>query len=694
MNSSNMRLAVTIGIISIGTLTVHAGDPSHNWLNPVNGDWTDPGNWDNGTVPDMTNGVLLGLAGPYTVRSAGDISALNLTITNPHTTLSVDTSDTLKLFGDVFNDGVMTLNAIGDDAYLDIELDSTISGDGEILLNSSITDARIRTAMGVTLTQSATHSISGTGFVEASLINNGLIHANAQVGGISLRVNDKVNNGIIRSSNGNTLSITSNTISQGPVGIIEALGSGSAVSIWSSRIVGGILRTEPDGVIEARGVEFDGVTVTGGNIHQLSSSGIEISNSIRNDGTIKVNHLGNSGITQLIFRDSGAFDGGGEVILNSNREAAELRAVSGATVTNSEEHTIRGQGLITADLINYGLVSTDVPTSTMLLRECNIINNALIQAINISTLEFRSVTLDQTGGGLLFADGVGADINFFSTTVAGGVIRVTNNATFDIFDAELEGVTIEANARLLNSKTLDIRDGVVNNGSIVVNSNAGGSATQLQWLDESTLAGTGTVRLNSFDVRAWLTAANGVTLGTMGPGQRLEGIGRIGLPLELQGTHAPGLSVGTMLGTHPLTYTNSTTLEIEVNADSADLYDSSSTVALDGILEIRFVDGFAPTGFWARTIIEGSDITGKFDTVNIPDPAPGLVSKVINTGTKVLVGHTCPGDVNLDGLTNFFDVSTFLADFNNQTPAGDFNNDQQWNFFDVSAFLAAFTAGC
>ena len=54
----------------------------------------------------------------------------------------------------------------------------------------------------------------------------------------------------------------------------------------------------------------------------------------------------------------------------------------------------------------------------------------------------------------------------------------------------------------------------------------------------------------------------------------------------------------------------------------------------------------------------------------------------------------CPGDVNGDGMLNFFDVSAFLTAFNTMDAAADFNGDGMFNFFDVSAFLSAFNAGC
>lgn len=58
------------------------------------------------------------------------------------------------------------------------------------------------------------------------------------------------------------------------------------------------------------------------------------------------------------------------------------------------------------------------------------------------------------------------------------------------------------------------------------------------------------------------------------------------------------------------------------------------------------------------------------------------------------VSFLCPGDVNDDGLLDFFDVQAFLAAFSAHDPAADFTVDGAFNFFDVQAFLNAFSAGC
>lgn len=54
----------------------------------------------------------------------------------------------------------------------------------------------------------------------------------------------------------------------------------------------------------------------------------------------------------------------------------------------------------------------------------------------------------------------------------------------------------------------------------------------------------------------------------------------------------------------------------------------------------------------------------------------------------------CVADIDGSGSLNFFDVTGFLALFNQQDPAADWDNNGTLNFFDVTGYLAAFNQGC
>jgi hypothetical protein len=63
-------------------------------------------------------------------------------------------------------------------------------------------------------------------------------------------------------------------------------------------------------------------------------------------------------------------------------------------------------------------------------------------------------------------------------------------------------------------------------------------------------------------------------------------------------------------------------------------------------------------------------------------------------GFRIVITPECAADWNRDGLVNFFDVSGFIADFNDADPAADLNDDGLFNFFDVAEFIAIYNAGC
>lgn len=65
------------------------------------------------------------------------------------------------------------------------------------------------------------------------------------------------------------------------------------------------------------------------------------------------------------------------------------------------------------------------------------------------------------------------------------------------------------------------------------------------------------------------------------------------------------------------------------------------------------------------------------------------------TDTVFIAEEPCPGDVNNDGVLDFFDISAYIGHFSAQDPRADYSgNDGVFNFFDVSDFLDAYNAGC
>lgn len=650
-----------------------------------------------GSRVDLNGTTVIG--GELSATGGATIELLSATLDGINLsqgTMNLQNTRTLDVFNSITNDGVIVVNPVagGSATQLDFENDGSFLGSGSVLLNSFATRARLRTAPGVSMTNSATHTIHGYGQIEAALINDGLVSADNSMGNeMFLVTDDKINNATMQAINTGKLDFGAISIDQTGGGEMVADGVGSRIDFNSTTVIGGLIRSINGARIDIASGTFDAVMVEG-EIDLLNARTLDVVNSITNNGTITINPISGGSGTQLDFESTGSFLGNGEVVLNSFDSRARLRTGPGFTMTNSATHTIRGFGRIEAALINDGLVNADVASQELFFANDDKVNNSTMQAINEGILDFGVISIDQSGGGLIIADGLGSRVDLNSTNIVGGAVRTINDAILDIASASLDGVVLDADARIRNARTLTIQNSVTNNRVITVNSDAGGSATTLQWLDDTALGGTGTVVLNSFSTRARITMAGAATTATLGAGQRLEGFGNIDAPLMHHGTTAPGMSIGTMLATQPITYSDSSLFEAEVDGTSSDLLDSSSSITIDGTLEVQFIDGFAPTGYWARKIMEGSSITGKFDAVIVPPAPSGFVTRVYNDGSNLYVGQTCPSDTNLDGVLNFFDVSVFLNNYNMGNSAADLNGDGQLNFFDVSTFLNSYNMGC
>jgi len=153
---------------------------------------------------------------------------------------------------------------------------------------------------------------------------------------------------------------------------------------------------------------------------------LDVFNSIVNNGVITVNPNGSSSATQLDFENTGSFLGSGEVVLNSFDSRARLRTGLGAMMTNSASHTIRGFGRIESALINDGLVRADNPGNEIFLNIESKVNNATMEAVNGGGLDFNSITIDQTGGGEIIADGPGTGIDLNTAVILGGDLMTMN----------------------------------------------------------------------------------------------------------------------------------------------------------------------------------------------------------------------------------------------------------------------------
>jgi hypothetical protein len=153
-----------------------------------------------------------------------------------------------------------------------------------------------------------------------------------------------------------------------------------------------------------------------------------------------------------------------------------------------------------------------------------------------------------------------------------------------------------------------------------------------------------------------------------------------------------------MEAVQPVTMTPSGVFEAEIAAPTtADRLASTSTFHADGTLEVHLVNGFNPTAYWTASIVTAAQgVTGRFDQILAPVPSdPRLDVRARYLPTEIRVGAFCKADFNADALLNFFDVSDFIALYNQQDPSTDLAAPfGVINFFDLSAYLTRYNQGC
>lgn len=658
------------------------------------------------------NGVLISQFAPGVIRADGIDSQIKLnsaTInggdleTKNGAEIIVDGSSTINgvsLLGDLIvqngqtlwvssaleNNGMIKVNStVGDSAAtLVFNHSMTLTGTGSILLNRW---AGIQTLPGATLTIPATQSIFGEGLISGNLVNNGLIQSDVDGGEMKLTENPKTNYASIEATNNSRIKINGIILNQGPDGVIRADGDSSQLELTNTTIVGGKIEliNGADALINYDST-FDGVSASGEiNINNLRT--LSLSDTFTNNGQLNLNATG-FGHASLILFNSMEIHGAGVINLKGG---AQILGSPGVVLTLPEGQQIVGSGRILMSLVNNSLVQSNIPGRTLNLELGPISNKTTIEAVDGGNLFFDKVDIHQGPDGVLRTEGGSSRISLNLCTVNGGsLIASDGTIIFTAANNTLDGVRIAGTFHQRDGHNLFLKTRLTNDGLIVVNSDAGSSRTTLRLFDPMVIDGVGTIRLNSPSVASKIL---GSTLG-LGIGQRLEGIGLVSVHLDNYGTIAPGLGVGALLVNQSIKLWPSSRLEVEINEDSGDLLSSSSPVELQGVLDVSFVDDFAPTRYWARTIITGTEITGEFDVVNMPSPQPGFVTRVHYTDTEVQIGHACELDLNLDGVLDFLDVYQFITDFGNMLPSADINNDGSFNFLDVSAFLQDFGINC
>ncbi|MCW5768555.1 MAG: hypothetical protein KIT19_07710 [Phycisphaeraceae bacterium] len=426
-----------------------------------------------------------------------------------------------------------------------------------------------------------------------------------------------------------------------------------------------------------------------------------------NDGVIAINPAAGGSITTLNFENPVTIDGIGQITLNAPSTRARITTSGAGSLTTGEAQTIRGEGSIGGVLHNHGLVLADVVGGVLEIRIEPKTNFGIIRASG-GTIEITTdIAQDETG----VIDAVGSLVRYNDATLAGGTITSSGAGRHRVqmTGSRFFNVDSFAHIEVRSGSSLRLGAEFTNFGTLDVNYAAGSSACRV-WIDgPMTINGTGELILRRSGTGAQLAEGPGGKL-TLGPGQTLRGIGQIALPTTIEGTVAPGLSIGTLTVDDPsttITWEPTSTLDVELgSAASFDKLSSGSHTINGGAIDVTITGTYTPALFDTFTVIDGaasSVVTGKFDAVNGPAlPAP-WVWKAGYTANDVIVGVTCPSDVNADFIVDIVDFLDFLDAFgsceNQPAPCGsvvdaDYNGDTFVDILDFLDFFDAFGQGC
>ena len=425
-----------------------------------------------------------------------------------------------------------------------------------------------------------------------------------------------------------------------------------------------------------------------------------------NDGTIAINPAAGGSITALNFENPITIDGIGQITLNAPSTRARITTSGAGSLTTGPAQTIRGQGSISGVLNNHGLVLADVPGGMLQLRIEPKTNFGTIRAAAGSIA--LTTDLAQSDSGVI--DATDSLALYDDATLVGGTITASDLGRHRVqtTGASFFNVDSFAHVEVRSGSALRLGAEFTNFGTLDVNYASGASACRV-WIDgPMTINGTGEIILRRSGTGAQLAEGPGGRL-TLGPGQTLRGIGQIALPTTVEGTIAPGLSVGTLTVDDPattITWQPTSTLDVELGTGASfDKVAGGSHTINGGTVRVTLTDGYVPALFAAHVIIDclPTGISGRFDRVIGPALPPPLVWRVGRSLQGEVVGVSCPSDVNNDFAVDILDFLDFIDDFSacelQPVPCGiaidaDYNSDSFVDILDFLEFIDAFGTGC
>ena len=436
--------------------------------------------------------------------------------------LSLNNTATLTGNGILAFQGDQTLGGTGSVRFGDTSGSNRLNIDG----NTTLTIGSGQTIHGITGQISVGAFVGGTG----NLVNNGLISSD---GGGTITINNNglfTNNNVLEARNSSTLNLNQSVINGG--GVINVVDATSRVTQNGIAITGGTINVAAGGdfLVTNSGANFlNGVTVNG-NL-DLTNSGTErVTGGLTNNG---VATIGVNGI--LAFQGDQTLGGTGSVRFGDTSGSNRLNIDGNTTLTIGSGQTIHGiTGQIsvgafvggTGNLVNNGVISSDGGGTITVNNNGTVINSGGTFSSAVGSTLVSNQNITQTGGATVANGTITLNAGNGALNIGGGTLvgnGTLNGSVIDTGGTISAGSTSTAGLLTLSGSLTDSAASlmIVNLGGTAQGStydylNMSGTASLAGTLDVSLIAGFAPTVGETFDVVGYksVTGAFSTITGT------------------------------------------------------------------------------------------------------------------------------------------------------------------------------------
>lgn len=690
--------ALCIGVSATHTL----GQTTYEWARPADGSFRDAANWLPMAVPGPEDVAILGGVGPYVVGI--DAPAPGSALLFPRVSVL-----------DISNE--MAVARLGPGQRLAL---NELRGNGELHVlsqSNEVEPALIVTANGsiggtVRLFSTFTAKIVNEEDASpATITESGLITGHGEIWGYFL------NSGTIEASGPDPrISLVRGTINQFGGGVIRGV-AGAGISLSSSRIQGGhLLLPEGGSVGFGSGGVAEGLTMVAGEGFVCPAAGASgtlidvimegswaiprgnsllVQRSLSGPGELIVNRSADSATSTLQLDGGATLDM--RVRLNApigsmvSTRARVVHARSG-TAEIGREGVVTGHGGVFGRIHNLGVIEAIGPDGLIEFAFNGTITQGQSGVIRCRGGEIRVLEANLSGG--TWEAGRGEQ--------AGLIWSVDDDNT--IRDASFEGTWNVWRRITMGGELLGVPGG---QGELVVNPDGDAGVTFIRFQPGALVDVP--IRLNAggSDLRsAHLLHPGSGDAVRLGPASTISGRGQLrGGTYTVEGELSPGVDGGSTtvsmfeLLDAALAFAPTGRLIVDVIGPAASGHDrlaGTGQIVLDGVLDVRFADGYEPAATDRYEVVTATEVVGAFEEIMI-EPSGAIIevgpAHVVVTGTSAVL-VVCAADRDGDGELTVFDFLAFQDQYASGDLAADLDRDGSLTIFDFLLFQNRFAQGC